>query len=104
MNFNLGSVVIDNFDFTCFTFLPNEAKAPLSVDADAVLTGSIAFESFEMVGRRRPQVLQNFSTVDLKQFAEGDALDVSRQPTRSFAFPNLLRFVAAEAMDHRNKV
>jgi hypothetical protein len=104
MNFSLGSVVIDNFNLTRFPLVPDEADPPLPVDADAVPTAAIAFERFETVGRRRPQIIQNFGAMELQQFAEGGALDVPGQPARSLAFPDLLRLLAAETMDHRDKV
>jgi hypothetical protein len=39
-------MIIDNFDFVRVSVHPFEADSPLLVDADAVLSLSIAFERF----------------------------------------------------------
>lgn len=38
---------------------PDEAQAPLGMDADAVLAFAILFQRFETVARRHPQVIEN---------------------------------------------
>jgi hypothetical protein len=51
-------VVIDDFDIERLLLLvgPFEANAPLEVDADAVLTGAIAFQRFEVIAPWRHEV------------------------------------------------
>ena len=46
-------MVIHNFYFMRVFALPGEADAPLVVDADAVLSRAVAFESFQAVAGRQ---------------------------------------------------
>jgi hypothetical protein len=42
-------MIIDDLDFVGITTLPNEANSPLLVDANTVLTLSVAAQSFQVV-------------------------------------------------------
>ena len=37
-------VIVDDLDIPCFTFAPSETYPPLIIDADAVLTASVAVQ------------------------------------------------------------
>ena len=47
-------VVVHEFNFPCCAVAPLEAEPPLIVNADAILTVSIAVQSFEAIARRDP--------------------------------------------------
>src|SRR3546814_14508882 len=51
---NSISVVIDDLDVPRPIFIPDKADAPLIINADAVLPGSISLECFQSVAWRRP--------------------------------------------------
>ena len=60
-------MIVDKFNVQGFAVSPCEADAPLIVDADAVLTGSVTFKRFEPVTRRGAQKIQCLSSVELGQ-------------------------------------
>ena len=99
-----GLMVIDDLNLVRVSVAPDKADAPLVVDADAVRSGSSALEGFEPVTRRHPQILQMFRLVEPDQFAQGDALDFSRQFSRRDFQPNLLSLLRAERLDHSNRL
>jgi hypothetical protein len=56
------------------TFLPSEANSPLVVDADTVLSGSIARETLQPISRRDTQIVQPFNHIKLDQLAPSQAV------------------------------
>jgi hypothetical protein len=66
----LNSVIIDNFDIHGPGRLtgPFKTDPPLIVDADAVLTSSMAPERFETISGKDRQILQGSRGVELIQF------------------------------------
>jgi len=94
-------MVIDDLDLVSVSVPPDEADAPLVVDADAVGACPLAFEGFEPVARWHPQVLKPFRLVDSDQFTQGDTLDFSRQFSRRDFQPNLLGLFRAKRLNHR---
>ena len=50
------SVIVDDFDFHRTSVGPDETHPPLVVDANAVLTGTVAAQRFETMRWRRSQV------------------------------------------------
>src|SRR3546814_15475395 len=75
-----SSMVIGDLDIEGVATLELEAQPPPPVDADAPLTGSIALQGFEAVGRRRAQILDAFGEVQLMQAHQGSNPDTLRQP------------------------
>jgi hypothetical protein len=69
-------VVIHDFDAFRACSRPNEAHAPLVIDADAVLAGSAPAERFETIARGRAQVLQFFGSIKHLQFSLCDSFNV----------------------------
>jgi hypothetical protein len=69
-------MVIDNFDLVRIRVLPDETDAPLVINADTVLSGSFAFQAFEPISRRHPQILKTFRAVKTEQLAQGSPLNV----------------------------
>jgi hypothetical protein len=51
-------MVIDNFNVVRIAITPDEAQPPLVIDADAVLSGAVAGQRLQVVGRRLPEILQ----------------------------------------------
>jgi hypothetical protein len=51
---------------------PPEANSPLIVYADTVLPGTITRQSFQAVAGRRPEELQRFRSIQLRQLSRGD--------------------------------
>jgi hypothetical protein len=51
-------VIVHDLDVFSAAFHPAEVHTELIFDANAVLAGSTAFERFEPIARRHPQVVQ----------------------------------------------
>ena len=69
------SVIIDNFYFVRMAIVPSKADAPLIVNANAVLPGAIAFQSFQAISRWRSHLLQTPSGIQLLQLSESNSCD-----------------------------
>jgi hypothetical protein len=83
---------------------PDEADAPLVVDAYAVLASPIAVKRFEPVTGRNAQEGEFHGGVDKLKFDKRALLNVGRQTARSSALPEALGFVVGEADDHSENV
>lgn len=51
-------MVIHNFHFVWFIILPNKADAVLVIEANAMLSGTVATEHLQLIARRQPQFRQ----------------------------------------------
>ena len=67
----LGSVVVGDFDFAGIATRPAETETPLVIDADAVLAGAFAFERFEPIAGRDPEVFKGVGTGKQVEFIDG---------------------------------
>src|ERR1700686_138133 len=86
--FGRRSVIVRDFDIEGISVIPPEADAPLIVDADRVLPGTVCFERLEAVGRWNPKVAKALCIVQQAQFPQRTALNFRRQPTASTAVPD----------------
>lgn len=96
-------MVVNNFDVNGSSRRPDETHTPLIVDANAVLTGSIALERFQAIARRRSQEIERQGSVQLRQLSLGDRCDRSKAPG-TLAFEQCLRVLAPERLDHEQSV
>jgi hypothetical protein len=60
-------MVVDDLDVMGISVLPAEADTPLIIDADAVLSGSVATQRFQPVVRRDAQILEVLGIVQHAQ-------------------------------------
>jgi len=95
-------VVINDFDTTGTRVCPDEAHAPLGVDADAVLSSPVAPERLKAVAGRTAQELKGLRRVEHLQLAFGNGLDAAELP-RATAFEKGTRLTAVEGLDHSVK-
>ena len=93
-------MVIDDFNRMRMPLFPDEADAPLVVNADAVLARPSTLEGFEAVAWRHTQVTQGFRRRELRELTEGNTLNIGGEPPGSFALPDLLRLFVAEILNH----
>ena len=92
-------MVVDDLDVVGVAFRPPEADAPLIVDANAVLSLSIATERFQAVAWRRAQEIKGVSGVDQEQLSLG--LSPNCEPLAGTpAREERLGRTVAEALDH----
>jgi len=67
------SVVIDDLDVCWAVICPDKADTPLVIDANAVLSSSVSFESFQPVTRRGSQKAKRVGAIEQLQLALGDS-------------------------------
>jgi hypothetical protein len=93
-------MIVHKLDVVSVPFTPAEADAPLVVDANAVLTGSVAFQRLQPVARRYPQGFQRSGGMNLDELSIGSALEVARHTARVGTAEDQFRALAAKALDH----
>jgi hypothetical protein len=61
-------VVVDDFDTVGTSCRPDEADAPLSIDADAVLPGAVAFQGVQLVLWRHGRSCSTLALFSIRNF------------------------------------
>ncbi len=97
-------MIVRYLDTFGITVVPDEAHSPLIIDPDTVLAPAIAFQCFETVGRRYPQIIQSSGIAEHTQLASGDFLDVSGQTLRYLAKPYPFGFPVLEPRNHQANI
>ncbi len=69
-------VVIDDFNIVWAVDFPEEADAPLVVNADGVLAFAVALECFQSVAWRDGKVVEFGDGVELGKFPQSNTLNV----------------------------
>jgi hypothetical protein len=95
-------VIVDYLDVVCVSVFPKKANPPLLVNADAVLTVSIASQQLEAITRRRREVANFGSVVDLEQFPPCNQFN-GLKLTRSKTMEKPLGFRRPKRLDHECK-
>ena len=93
-------VVVDDLDVEGIGGAPDEADAPLIVDADAVLASTIALERLEPIAGRNAQVGEGVGRIEDDEFPKRDALKAGGQTTRAATLKERFRVGVAEGADH----
>jgi 8-oxo-dGTP diphosphatase len=93
-------VVINDFDLVTVAGIPNETNAPLLIDADAELPGTIRFQCLQPVTRGHPQLTQFGGRVHLQELPPGGPLDRLRKPPGQDRPKDFFGFPASPAKDH----
>ena len=75
-------MIVKDLDVFSARRRPAEAHAKLVVHADAVLAGTLPFESFEPVSRWHAQVVEASRDLQLPQLTSRDCLDARDRLTR----------------------
>ncbi len=92
-------VIVHDLNLVSIALAPNEAKTPLVVNPNAVLSLSAALQYFQAIAGRRRQIAQFRGAVQLPELAPRDALDSLQAAARLPAVKSL-GFRAAERLDH----
>lgn len=93
-------VVVDDLDVEGIGGTPDEADAPLIVDADAVLASTIALERLEAIAGRNAQVGEGVGRIEDDEFPKRDALKAGGQTTRAATLKERFRVRVAEGANH----
>jgi len=91
------------YDFNVIRIAPGppEADAPLIVDPDAMLAGTVALQFLQPVAGRHPQILQRLSGIDSHQPPQHGALERRGKAPDALPVEEMLRISIGEAPDHR---
>jgi hypothetical protein len=93
-------VVVDDLDVEGIGGAPDEADAPLIVDADAVLASTSALERLEPIAGRNAQIGEGVGRIEDDEFPKRDALKAGGQTTRAATLKERFRVGVAEGSDH----
>jgi len=94
-------VIVHDFDLVGVSISPDEADAPLVVDANAVLPRSIVLQCLEPVPRRNPQGIKSRRGVQLRQLAPCHGMQSGWQPAHNLPGKNPGCILVREGLDHK---
>jgi hypothetical protein len=97
---SVSSVVIGNFYILDTIGMPNKTDTPLLVNANAVLSLSVAAQFLKPVGRRNAQIIKGGGIMQHNKLSLRDLLNVPRQFFGKTAEKYLFRFFAGKGLDH----
>lgn len=83
---------------------PYEADAPLVIDSDAVLSGTITFQRLESVSWREPKILQRLGGANLTKLSQRRRLNPRVDRRHAFATPQSLGDLVAKRLDHEKSI
>ena len=93
-------MTVHNLDLPSIAIAPSEADAPLVVDANAVLPGSVATKILRSVAGRDPQVVKAAGSFDCNQPCPNPVLDLHWQPANGMACEDGRGTLAGETPCH----
>lgn len=94
-------MIIHYLDVVGISTPPFKADAPLVVNANAVLTLSVARQLLEAIRRRYAQILQDLGCVQDPESPSCNSLDVLRKFARELTIEDFLCFLTCEGLNHR---
>jgi len=83
---------------------PTETYAPLIVNADGVLPGTVSFEQFQPVRWWNSQVFKPGGTLQQDEFLQRTGLNVGWKTTGAFSFPQSSGLAACKRFNHSPQV
>jgi hypothetical protein len=92
-------VVVHYFDLVSAVVVPNKTDSPLVIDANAVLSFSIALQGFQVIAGWHSQADQFSDGMQLQQLTPSHALDIV-EPGHRLASKQSLSVRTNERMDH----
>ena len=96
-------MIVDDLDIEGVTVTPDETEPPLPVDADAVLSRTIATQGLQTIPWRAAKKVECRRRMQLGKLALGDRLESTERPRR-LAGKELGGGLATKRFDHRGKV
>ena len=93
-------MVVDHLDIPGRAFTPDETDPPPVVDANAVLSATVALQNFQTIAGRYAQIFKTASRVDHQELLPRALLDGSRQPANGAAAENRGGTLVGKAPDH----
>jgi hypothetical protein len=96
-------VIVNDLDIVGIAASPDKANPSSIIDADAVLTFSVAFQRFQAIPWRNQQVSPGSGAVEIQQFPTRDSLEGAE--TRHFNVrEHRFRLLRSKGANHRKLV
>jgi hypothetical protein len=95
-----SSVAINDLNVVRTTITPAKADPPLLIDADAVLSLSVARQAFQSIAGRSFEVMEVASIMNLHQLAVRRLQSIVRKAFSESTLPRRLRRSVPERLDH----
>jgi hypothetical protein len=97
----VASVVICDCHVICIAIVEPKADAPLIIDANAPLTGTVSLQLLKSVGRRQPQIIRSSGRTQLLE-PHGCAFSNFHRQTAGLARSvKSLSFTVGESLNHQ---
>lgn len=93
-------MVVDDLHLIGVPATPFKADPIPVVDPDATLPHPITPQLLQAISRRDPEILKSAGPVEKRKLAQGNPLDLSREPSRSLAGEDAFGVGIPKAADH----
>ncbi len=93
-------MVVGDLDLVSVAVTPPKADAPLVVNANAVLPGTVPRQLLKPLARWNSQVAERFGCIEKDEFPQGNALEIGGPPPNDLAAEKLLGVAVGKAPDH----
>lgn len=93
-------MIVRDFDLLRVGSIPCETNAPLVIDANAVLTGTAAFQRLQSVARRQAEEGEFNRRIDQLEFDESAALHIRWKSAGANAAPEFFSLRIGKVPDH----
>jgi hypothetical protein len=93
-------MVVGDFDVVGVAIAPDEAKPPLVIDADAVLSAPIILQRLQMVALGQPQIGKALGLVQLGQPLLSTPKEIRRESLRAEALEDSSGSAISKCLDH----
>jgi glutamine cyclotransferase len=95
-----SSVVVDDLHLAGVPATPFKADAMPVIDPDTILHHPIPSQLLQPISGRDPEILKSTGPVEEHQLAQGNPLDLNREPSRSLAGEDAFGVGIPKAADH----
>lgn len=95
-----ASVVVNEFDIFCTSLFPNKADPPLRINADTMLTSTVADQPLQSISGWDSEVLDILRRMNQLKFPHGCPLDFAINTLDVILLPDPLGILVAEVSDH----
>lgn len=101
---SVTSVIVDDRHVRRTSRSPDEADAPLVVDADAVLSSTVPLEEFQAIARWNPKFVEFLNRIEHQQLCEHLPSQSRVDAFHAFAMKQPLGIPIGEGDDHSDSV
>jgi hypothetical protein len=97
-------VIIRDLDVICIAIVEAETDSPLVVDGNGELPFPISLQGMKAIARRRLQVIQACSQVDVFQTSDRSPQKIRRKPFRFARHEKSLRVLVGKSFNHDSRL